>query len=268
MDTKEPQNVDPEIAWLQDDVEQRTRALQTLADVTRAVNEAESATEALAAVLRILVDRSGWEAGHAWLVVADRHLAVASSGAWQSSPDANDGALRTATVSSRHLPGDHGFLGEVLSGREALRRDIHEGFEDERAALLEELGVRAVLGCAVRVGERPVAVLEFFGRAPNRLEPFVRKILPDACIQLGHAIERQDLERRIATGADRERQTLAQELHDGLGQRISALAMVATTLQRQLQARESPESDAAARLVRGLNDAQKEIAKALLAKLA
>ncbi|MES2978823.1 MAG: MASE1 domain-containing protein [Pseudomonadota bacterium] len=67
--------------------------------------------------------------------------------------------------------------------------------------------------------------------------------------------ERRQLESDLIRISEIQQQAIGRELHDGLGQHLTSLALMAATLQHRLQERLSSESDAAARIVRLANDA-------------
>jgi PAS domain S-box-containing protein len=63
------------------------------------------------------------------------------------------------------------------------------------------------------------------------------------------------LEREVLEIAAREQQRIGQDLHDGTGQELTGLAMMAEQLAGQLQGRSLPEAKSAARIVDGLEQA-------------
>ncbi len=71
--------------------------------------------------------------------------------------------------------------------------------------------------------------------------------------------DRKRLEHKLAELTSDERRRLGQELHDSLGQQMSALGMLALSLQKTLEAKSSPELACITRLVQGLDDAKANI---------
>src|SRR5438093_6521846 len=77
--------------------------------------------------------------------------------------------------------------------------------------------------------------------------------------QLGRAIERSSFEVRLTGFADEERRQIAQELHDGIGQRIVGLGMLAASLRQELAGRELPEAARVTELVRNIDESRNEV---------
>ena len=67
--------------------------------------------------------------------------------------------------------------------------------------------------------------------------------------------ERKVLQREVLEIASREQQRIGQDLHDGTGQELTGLAMVAERLKGELADRSLPQAAAAARIVEGLEEA-------------
>ena len=69
-------------------------------------------------------------------------------------------------------------------------------------------------------------------------------------------VEMSDLREEVAQLANRQQRWVAQELHDGLGQHLTGLGMMAKSLQRQLHSDGSPRSEFASELVDLIGEAQ------------
>src|SRR5258708_4817345 len=67
--------------------------------------------------------------------------------------------------------------------------------------------------------------------------------------------ELKSLQREVLEIAAREQQRLGQDLHDGTGQELMGLCLVAETLAEALAEQSSPEAELAAKLARGLQRA-------------
>jgi len=79
--------------------------------------------------------------------------------------------------------------------------------------------------------------------------------------------ERKRLEKTILKISEREQRRIGQDLHDGLGQHLTGIALLSKVLEQKLSEESIPESSDAAKIVRLVNDAirkTKELARGLL----
>ena len=79
--------------------------------------------------------------------------------------------------------------------------------------------------------------------------------------------ERKRLEKIILKISEREQRRIGQDLHDGLGQHLTGIALLSKVLEQKLSEESIPESSDAAKIVRLVNDAirrTKELARGLL----
>ncbi|QGJ70012.1 Hypothetical protein PBC10988_17010 [Planctomycetales bacterium 10988] len=101
------------------------------------------------------------------------------------------------------------------------------------------------------------------------LELLTRVYIPlnDGCLDLSNVIvakaditERRalEMERMLAKQALDERRAIGEEIHDGLGQQLTGMAMMTKSLHRRLEAKESPEADTVAELTRLVQDTQSQ----------
>ena len=70
--------------------------------------------------------------------------------------------------------------------------------------------------------------------------------------------QQRELERQIADISTLEQERIGQEIHDGLGQQLTGLSMVATSIKRNLASRELPEAEQMEQLITQLQLAIKE----------
>jgi signal transduction histidine kinase len=244
--------------WLEDQLRERVAALQVLHEITRAANEARSPEEAMAAALRCVCEKADWDVGHAWRLAGENSEYLTSTGLWHIRGKEDFMLLRTASAGVRLAPGK-GFAGRVLAAGEPLHVTDLERFGDWGRGVASRLGVRAALGFPVTVEGESIAVLEFFRSEAMPPQPAFSESLSAIGLQLGRVIERQHLETLVSAESDRERQRLARELHDTLGQQVTALGMIATNLARYLDEEGSPRAATAARLVQGLDEAKSQV---------
>lgn len=82
------------------------------------------------------------------------------------------------------------------------------------------------------------------------------RALLDANAELRHEMaERRQLESEIVRIGEAQQQAIGRELHDGLGQHLTSVALLAASLQQRLSSSASPEAPAAARIVELANEA-------------
>lgn len=67
--------------------------------------------------------------------------------------------------------------------------------------------------------------------------------------------ERHNLELALIRVSEEERRTIGSDLHDGLGQHLTSLALLCSGLRQKLSDREQPEADIAARIGELINEA-------------
>lgn len=67
--------------------------------------------------------------------------------------------------------------------------------------------------------------------------------------------ERKRLEKTVLEISAREQRRIGQDLHDGLGQQLTGIAFMAKVQEQKLKEKHQPESEAAAKIVRLVNDA-------------
>lgn len=256
--------IDPVRARYEREIRRRESALRVLGEVTRAAVAAPSPRTAIAAALRIVCERNAWQIGHAWLTDDEGHLV--SSGIWHAERGRDDGPLRALSADVSVAPGE-GFVGRVAERRAPLHDDDLRDRDDWTHGTAAALGMRACVGFPVLVEGEVEGVLEFFHAAPLEREPFFMDVMDDVGMQIGQAIQRDRLERLISEQSDRERQTLARQVHDNLGQQLTAIGMLATRLARGLSDGGSELSATAERLVRAVDDSKTQVrglAKGLL----
>jgi PAS domain S-box-containing protein len=83
----------------------------------------------------------------------------------------------------------------------------------------------------------------------------------------GEMIERKRLEKSILEISEREKERIAQDLHDGLGQHLTGVAFLSKVLERKLIEKSAPDARDAAKIARLVNEAinqTRELARGLL----
>src|SRR5256712_1343736 len=99
------------------------------------------------------------------------------------------------------------------------------------------VGLQSALILPVLVGRRTVGLLKVFSDRPLEVDEALLGVMTQVAAQLGRAVERSRSERRLADLTDEERRQMGQELHDGIGQQLAGLGMLATSLRQALEAK-------------------------------
>ncbi len=243
---------------LEEHVRTRTALLQLLHDVAVAANEADSAEEIVRYVLRRICAHDDWTLGHAYLVSTERQDELVPSGWWHVEGPDRFARLRQATMATRLS------LRDGLAGR-IVRSGVAEWVEDPaaqpdwRRGLEDTEGLHSAYLVPITLHGTVVAVLEFFSGRRAAPDPKFRSAMQGIAIQVGYVIARKALERQIADLTDDTRRWMGHELHDSLGQDLTALGMLGKRLEHELERRDAPEAERAARLVRGIDDAKGKV---------
>lgn len=216
---------------------QFVRLLQTVAV---AANEASSVAAALRLTLDQVCAHTGWPVGHAFMVEsvhAGRRLVP--SGPWHLAEPERYAAFRDATEAMTFEPGQ-GFPGVVLERRSsAWVGDIAADPSFLRAVPAGRSGLRAGFAFPVLVRDHVVAVLEFFHGEPTLPDDDLLEVAGHVGTLVGRVIERkhaedalrvtrmqqQALSRRLLEIQELERSRIARELHDQIGQALTAVKL-------------------------------------------
>lgn len=165
--------------------------LWLLQQTTAAAAEAEDVTEALDRILALVMERTGWSYGGAWLPTLDG-ASLTASPAWRGS-DAVAARLRRLSELCRFR------IGEALPGAAWQQGRLvwfAPGTSDPRLACIEDGGAAAV-AVPILAGEIVVAVLEFTMAKTAGDEAMV-EIVALVAAHLGASVRRRQLEDRVA----------------------------------------------------------------------
>ncbi len=220
--------------------------VEALEAVAVAANQARSVDEALRASLEQVCELTGWPVGHALLVQRDGRLL--SSGIWELRDPDRFAELRrvSQTLSLHDTAGAPALVLERATP--VWLRELPLNIDFRRAAAAQESGLRAAVAFPVWVGREIAAVLEFFATEDAVPDPALLEVMAHLGTQLGRVIERRRAEERLASSEsqlrelasrlvsvrEEERKHMARELHDELGQSLTALKIDLRTLQRRL----------------------------------
>lgn len=235
-------------------VDQRTGMLKLLQEVAAAANEAKTVEEALSFAVRRVAEYQGWVIGHAYLRQRGAKEWV-PSGVWYVREGSDIEQFKAATMRTPYRQGE-GLVGAVAEMGEPLW--VENVYQDPRWPhhyLTQFTATSAILFPVGALGPAE-AVLEFYSDRPIAPDPAFLAVMANVGIQLGHALERKELERQILQVADEEQREIGEELHDQLGQSISALGMLAQSLRQKMGDTSGPVGDAVQAVISGIEDAR------------
>lgn len=223
---------------LEKQVRLRTRWLALLQDITRAANEAETLPPLLAFALQRLCQHDEWKCGHAYLPDEKQPKVLIPGGCCYPGTSEKLRKFRLATLWSCFERGSC-LPGKVYKlGRPVFGVDMPRLLSKTRATLAEQAGLRSAVGFPVRLKDEVVAVLELFSEQVREPSGELLEMMSDLGSQLGRVVERRRLQMEFAEGIMRRHRDLGQELHDGLGQDLTALVYRTRALTQKLTKKE------------------------------
>ena len=222
---------------LEETVARRTADIQLIQDVAVIANEATSMESAFHAALDRIRGHLGWPVGHAFLEDLDRPGTFLDTGIWSLDDQTRFSRFVEATERIAFTPCE-GTVGAVAEAREP--RWIADAEALLRGNGAEDLGVKTGVAFPVLVGDKAVAVLEFFTPEPADEDKGLLEVMRHTGLQLGRVVERQRREQEIIDAVTRRQNQFGQELHDGLCQELAGISMMADSLAKKLAADGAP----------------------------
>src|ERR1019366_4809972 len=104
-----------------------------------------------------------------------------------------------------------------------------------RADAAAQCGLRAAVALPVRIGTDILAVMELFSDRPHPESEDLVHLMRDVNLQVGRVIERERTMLQVGEIIWGEQQDLVHTLHDALGQQLTGLGMLATSLSQRLK---------------------------------
>jgi PAS domain S-box-containing protein len=230
---------------LEQRVAERTKSLQMLHDIASMANQSQNAEQAIQYCLQRTAMYNDWCFGHVLLPAADDPDVLLPGYAWYAEDPSRFRRFRQATLALR-LQRGQGLPGRVFaSGKLEWTTDPKQDLIERRAVLAEELGIGTAVALPVLLGEKVVAVLEFFSDQVIQPDGRTADALLGAGFQLGRVIERVEFEEHLLTIAEQIQRRFAQDLHDDLGQELTGLALRIETLADLLESSATAAGDLA-----------------------
>jgi PAS domain S-box-containing protein len=180
------------------ELQRRIDSSRLLKNVAIAANGAADVKDVYKVCLDEICTLTGWSVGHLYLVSNEDADVLEPSDLWHIKDPDNFSELREITEKTVLRKGV-GIPGLALQLQKMIWTPNHEdlGVSIPRAEVLEKLGLRSALMLPIFVGQKVVAVLEFFSRSNKAPDGEIRELMTEAGAQLGHSIERAMAERVI-----------------------------------------------------------------------
>jgi len=238
---------------LEQEVRERTSALQMLRDVAAMANRSTSVEEALEYCLRRVAEHNGWSFGHAFLPSAEEPDLLLPAYVWYTTDseqfaEFRDLTLRTVLRAGECLPGR-----VYASGEPQWTTDLPHELGPRRVELAAALGITTTAAFPVMAQHRVVGVLEFFSDKTIEPDQGVLESMASVGTQLGRVIERKAFQDRLLTLSEDEHRRIGQELHDDVGQELTGLALKTETL-AELLGKDAGPAGELARVIIGAVD--------------
>ena len=181
----------------------QTKYIELLERIAVAANEASNIEDALKICLDEVCKLTGWPIGHVYMLSDDDTDVLVSTKLWHFDKSEQFNTFKEVTEKTSFSIGV-GLPGRVLSSRKAeWVIDVTKDTNFPRAKLAEDLGVKAAFCFPVLVGDKVVAVLEFY--TPEMIEPDKQllEVMANVGTQLGRVIERQQAAEALAIAKEK-----------------------------------------------------------------
>jgi diguanylate cyclase (GGDEF)-like protein len=183
----------------------REQELRLLQEIATAANLSQSVRDVFQFALDRICEYMAWPIGHAYFVEDDDgSVRLRSTALWHMRDPAKTAPFRAMTE-AHDLASGEGLPGRVhRSGMAIWLSDIRNDAAFPRKRAAEESGIRAACAFPILVGQETVAVVEFYTDRTVEPDEALLKLMPQAGMHLGRAIERQRAEDRLVHDASHD----------------------------------------------------------------
>jgi signal transduction histidine kinase len=215
-------------------VDDRTRWLTLLQDVSRAIDDAPTWDVALQRVVQRVCEAEGWQVGHVFLPGSDSPEVIRPAISWIENPRFRP---FSELVQNQQYAWEQSLPGRVYLENELRWVDDHAQLRSLmplRADAVSQLGLRSAAVIPIAVGGVRTAVLELLSDRPHPPSEQLENLMRVVGAQIGGVLDRERAALRMAELAWREQQELLHTLHDSIGQTLTGLGMLSASLGNRL----------------------------------
>lgn len=210
--------------------------------VTRALAESSTVAEASPKIFRALCETLGCDWGELWRMIPSANVLRCIRTWHPGSPEIEAAARRAVLARGEGIPGAVWARNKPLWVTDVRRQARFQ------RAIIARHGLRTVFAFPIRLNHEVLGVIAIFSRQILPPNKHLLRLLHDICSQIGQVMGRRRAERRLLEVSEREQQRIGQDLHDGLCQRLTGIAYMASDLQSRLGRKSLPETAIAARI--------------------
>ena len=212
--------------------------------VTLALAESSTVAEASPKIFRALCETLGCDWGELWRVDMSENL-LRCAQIWHPG---TPGLIERGAARHAVFERGEGIVGTVWARNKPLWvTDVTKRPDYQRATVARH-GLRTVFAFPIRLNQEVLGVIAIFSRQILPPDKHLLRLLGDICSQIGQVMGRRRAERQLLEVSEREQQRIGQDLHDGLCQRLTGIAYMASDLQARLGRKSLPETAIAARI--------------------
>jgi signal transduction histidine kinase len=196
-------------------------------------------------VMRRICEAEDWQVGYVYLPAADapdQLVAAVSCLSDERFLPFHAAAQQMRYARGQNLPGRVFEEGHHLwvNDPDALVKLL-----PARAAVAKQVGLKSAVALPVRVGNETLAVVELCSDRPHPEREELVSLMRDVSSQVGRVIERERIMAQVGEIIWGEQQDLIHTLHDALGQQLTGLGMLATSLHQRLKERDTESAQTA-----------------------
>jgi len=216
---------------LEERIEERTSWLTLVHDITGSANESETVDQAFRFALKQITTRNLWRFSRIYTPAPGDPALLLPSHVQAAAEDPRLAKLQDESLGIRVRKGD----GPVSRVWESGALEWIAPLAGETAKGPMEAGLQTAVVFPIVADRKVVAVVECFSDRRIELDPHLANLLSAVGNELGLVVERKQLQEGYSEAVWQQQRRTAQELHDGLGQSLTGLLLMGTSLRESLQ---------------------------------